>query len=223
MEAVILTKSDMKKRTTGKKGSCVTAYNFRENRFVRFVSDMEGSPIPDFVSNQFSLLDVVSVRVLCPCPLNPQTENLLVDINSFSVCGKYQPGIEAIYHLIPPPLCPRLMDTPGHKLDSVDNYRHSLELLRVSNLCVTQNRSGKEKAEFYFGSDYCESFSMTDPRFYLRVVSGQRSRHITRRKIGNAYVALSIPTEPYIKRGKNYGYFKFIAAIYPVHEPGFHT
>ena len=221
MEAVILTKSDMKKEKTGKKGQCVTAYDLRENRFVRFVSDTEGSPIPDFIANQFSLLDVVSVRVVRPCPLNPQTENLLVNMSSFSVVGTYQPGIEAIYHMIPPPLRPRLMDTPDHTLDSVDNYRHSLELLRVSNLRIARNRFGKDKAEFYFGSDYCDSFSMTDPRFYLNVVSNRQQKQITCLEIGNAYIALSIPTEPYIKDGKNYGYYKFVAAIYPVHEPDF--
>ena len=62
---------------------------------------------------------------------------------------------------------------------------------------------------------------MTDPRFYLNVVSSRQQRQITHLEIGNAYIALSIPTEPYIKDGKDYGYYKFVAAIYPVHELGF--
>lgn len=218
MEAVILTKSDMKKPTTGKSGSCVTAYLPRENRFVRFVSDAQGSPIPYRFSDRFSLLDIVSVQVLRPCPVSPQTENLLVAPRSFYVKGAYEPGIEDIYRRIPPPSFPRLMDTESHTLPSVDGYRHSLELIRVEKLRIAQNRFGREKAKFYFHPFDCDSFSVTDSRFYMRTVNAKRQKPVTELEIGEAYVAMSIPSEPFIKNGKSYGYYKFIAAIYPVHE-----
>ena len=208
MEAIILTKSVMNKKSTGKKGSCVTAYAPYENRFVRFVSDTHGSPIPYQISARFSLLDIVSVQVLCSCSNSPQTENLLVDTNTFSVDGKYQMGIESIVRMAPSPHFPRYMDDWSYKLDSVKCYSHSLELVPVSKLRVFQDNRNKVKADFQFHSRWRKFFSVTDPYAIQRVYAGEWY-------VGNAYVAVSIPTETDDKSGS---YFKFIAAIYPVHE-----
>lgn len=211
MEAIILTKSVMNKEKTGKQGSCVTAYDMYANRFVRFVSDAYGSPIPYDISDKFSLLDIVSVNVFCPCPISPQTENLLVDPISFSVIGKYQPGIEAIYRVAPPPSFPRYMTNHSYKLTSVDGYHHSLELIRVSKLHVFLDSRQKVKAHFQFNHQWRKFYSVTDPDAIQRAYSENGD-------IGDAYVMVSIPTEPYVKDGESYGYFKFLAAIYPIHE-----
>ena len=207
IKAVILTKSAMEKH--GKKGACVTAYDPAENRFVRFVSDTQGSPIPYPVSDRFSVLDWVRVNVVRPCPMGPQTENLLVDVQSFFRIGPYIPGIEAIFQTAPPPHFPRFMDDYSYKLDSVESYDHSLELIRVTDLCI-ENKKGRGRASFSFVAGRQQFFRVTDMQFDIR------KTHLKRWKIGNAYIVVSIPIEDYIKYGKAYGYFKFIAAIYPI-------
>lgn len=213
MEALILTKSAMKKN--GNKGACVTAHDLTNNRFVRFVADANGSPIPYHVSNQFDLFDYVSVRVIAPCPMEPQTENWLVDVNTFQVERKYLPAetIDRVYRMVQTPSAPRFMDKQGNKLRFVNAYNHSLELIRVSELRIVRverNDSGKVtgKAEFQYHSSLCDSFSVTDPKFDIR------KRNQSDWEIGEAYIMVSIPTEPY----DNGYYYKFIAAIYPVHE-----
>lgn len=215
MEAIILTKSYMKKEKTGAQGSCVTAYDFRENRFVRFVSDTEGSPIPRDVSDNFSLFDVVSVRVLRPCPLKPQTENLLVDLDSFSKIEKPSMGIEEIYRRVPPPSFPRYMTSSNASfmLDSVAEYNHSLELVRVSNLCVFpifRDNHQRTRANFQFNSRPRKLYRVTAPDAIERVKDGNWT-------VSDAYMMVSIPTDP----AEDDHYYKFVAAIYPVHQPGF--
>lgn len=205
MQAVILTKSVMKKSSTGKSGSCVTAYELDGNRFVRFVSDEKGSPIPSEISDSFKCLDIVSVDVRSPYPIRPQMENLLVDPDSFCIIGTYHPGIETIFHMASPPDFPRYMDDYSYKLDSVENYNHSLELVRISKLLVFRDSRNKVKAHFQFNSRWRKYFSVTDPEAIRRTYAGKWD-------IGDAYVVVSIPTEPDDKAGK---YFKFIAAIYP--------
>ena len=209
MEAIILTKSVMNKEKTGQQGSCVTAYDIYANCFVRFVSDEYGSPIPYNISDRFSLLDIVSVNVLCRCPISPQMENLLVDPISFSKIGKYQPGIEEIYRMVPPPPFPRYMDDDNYKLTSVNGYNHSLELIRVSKLHVFLDSHQKVKAHFQLNHQWRKFYSVTDPDAIQRAYSENGT-------IGEAYIMVSIPTEPISN-----GYYKFIAAIYPVHAPPF--
>lgn len=206
MQAIILTKSVMKKPSTGKSGSCVTAYEPYGNRLVRFVSDEKGSPIPYQISDGFSCLDIVSVDVLYPCPILPQTENLLVEPDSFCVIGAYQPGIEGVYHMVSPPNFPRYMDNYSYKLDSVEEYNHSLELIRVSNLHVFVDSRNKIKTHFQFNSRWKKFYSVTDPEAMRKANAGDLN-------YANAYVVVSLPTEPDVKSDS---YFKFIAAIYPI-------
>ena len=207
IKAIILTKSAMEKH--GKKGACVTAYDPVKKRFVRFVSDIQGSPIFYAFSNRFSLLDWVRVNVIRPCPLGPQTENLLVDVRSFSRIGPYEPGITEIFNAAPPPHFPRFMDDYSYKLDSADGYDHSLELIRVTDLCI-ENEKGRGRASFSFVAGKRQFFRVTDPKFNIR------KTNLNHWEIGSAYLVISIPTEDYIKDGQAYGYFKFIAAIYPI-------
>ena len=207
IKAIILTKSAMDKH--GKKGACVTAYDPAGRRFMRFVSDTQGAPVPYPVSDRFSVLDWVRVNVIRPCPIGPQTENLLVDVQSFFRIGPYIPGIEAIFQTAPPPPYPRFMDDYSHKLNSVDAYNHSLELIRVTDLYI-ENQKGSGRASFSFVAGRQQSFRVTDPQFDIR------KTNLRRWKIGNAWIVVSIPAEDYIRRGKAYGYFKFIAAIYPI-------
>ena len=221
MEALILTKSAMFKH--GNYGSCVTAHDLANNRLVRFVSDIDGSPIPYDFSNRFEVFDYISVDVMDECPIQPQMENLLVHIPSFRILRRYQPGvIESVYGMLPPTSAPRFMDKRGDRLYSVEKYNHSLELIRVSGLRIFRkvyddSKKATGKAEFWYNSNKWDSMSVTDPKFDIRKTERKEW------EIGDAYLMVSIPTEPYIteKDGKNLGYFKFVAAIYPVHEPGF--
>ena len=209
MEALILTKSAMEKN--GNRGSCVTAHDLKNNRFVRFVAKADGSPVPYFISKQFNVLDYVSVQVMEACPIAPQTENLLVNVNTFQMIRPYGfEAIEEVYNMLPPPSAPRFMEKPGYSLPSVKGYDHSLELIRVSGLRILRKsyRDAKKaagKAQFWHNSYFWDNFSVTDQTFDIR----KTDREVW--EIGDAYVMVSIPTQPF----QNGEFYKFIAAIYP--------
>lgn len=212
LEAVILTKSRMYSN------SCVTAYDPAEKRFVRFVSDMRGSPIDKGISDEFHLLDLVSVSVLRPCPISPQTENLLVNQYSFSVIKRRELGIRRIYRMIqPPPLSQSFVyqtngdELPDNRLRSVSSYKHSLELIPVSKLRVFVNDYDAVKADFQCLSGMRYAFSVTDPEFENAV----RESKTKELRFKHAYIMVSISLKPYERDGF---YYKFIAAIYPIHE-----
>ena len=209
MDAVILTKSKMRKNE--KTGACVTACDLKSGNLVRFVSDMDGSPI---VSNKFDVLDHLRVKVICPCPIGPQQENLLVDTSSFQKvepCNKHE--IVNIFQSHCKPNRHDFMADFSYKLDSVESYKHSIEILRVDHL-TTENETSKwntkkEKwiAHFHCAFGWRRFFRVTDDQIYKR--NGN---------IGDAYIVASIPTEPNEYDGY---YYKFVAAIYPLDQPPF--
>lgn len=209
MKAVIITKSAMKAH--GVSGVCTTAYDLDNNKLVRFVSNREGAPIPDPYQKAYDCLDVVSVEVLEACPHSPQTENLLVNVNSFESLGKYGPGIADIYNRTKYMFLnePLFMKNISGKLDDVSKYNHSIEIVKSNGLYLSLE-GDKTKAHF---TDHAKvRYSVTDPRYVLDESKGNQMF------IGNAYIVFSIPYKKWDSPidAKYSGYYKFVAAIYPV-------
>ena len=94
-------------------------------------------------------------------------------------------------------------------LQYVDRLRHSLEVCKVSNFMIkkVKNSYGREtgKANFDCGGYHHENYSVTD--FYHDI----RKKIIDTWNIGDAYIVVSIPPEPYERDGK---YYKFISSIF---------
>ena len=215
MEAVILTKSRM--NSHGVSGVCTTAYDFESGTILRFVSNQEGAPIGNPHNSRYECLDVVEVNILKGCPIGPQTENVLVDQTSFKRVGKYTGDLSELFDEIYDIHCfdrQYMFDIPevfSYKLDSVDRFNHSVEIIRVSDLVLTRSEWGSTSASFFAttqdGNRNFRYYTVTDTRFELR------NSPESERKIGNAYIVVSIPYTPHKKDGC---FYKFVAAIYPI-------
>ena len=215
MKAVILTKSRM--NSHGVSGVCTTAYDLESERILRFVSNQEGAPIGNPHNSRYECLDVVDVNILKDCPIGPQTENVLVDQTSFKKIGKYTGDLSELFDEIYNIYCfdrQYMFDIPevfSYKLDSVDRFNHSVEIIRVSDLVLTRSEWGSTSASFFAttqdGKRNFRYYTVTDTRFELR------NSPESEKKIGNAYIVVSIPYTPHKKDGC---FYKFVAAIYPI-------
>ena len=207
INVIIITKSAMDKH--GIKGACTAAYDLDSGQIVRLVSTVQGGPIPYFFSDKYDKLDLVKVKVIKPCPIVPQTENLLVDLKSFRILGqKYT--IQDIYQRYLKN-CPSdsFLNEHNYRLDSVDGYQHSLEIVYVTDFTLDKGDYGTPKAHFRIGNRQYQYFSVTDFDYDIRK-SEEKSKCF-----GNGWIVASIPTEPYEREGRKLGYFIFIAAFYP--------
>ena len=74
-EVIILTLSEK----WGKK--CVAAYNKKTGKLVRLVSELKhGAGIPTCYTRWINLLDIVKVKIIQDCPIEHQSENVLIDL-----------------------------------------------------------------------------------------------------------------------------------------------
>ena len=213
MKAIILTKSAMKAH--GVSGVCTTAYDLDSNKILRLVSNEDGGPIPFPYNQRYECLDMIDAQIIKQCPIGPQQENVLINLNSIkNVCQPEIP-ITTLYSLYKSRMAGETlyMDDTISRLDSVEIYKHSLEILRVKNLEVANNEWNTTKARFTAADDFWKQykyFSVKDPDYMIEKGSSEIKR------IGDAYIVVSIPYDPYFdKSGANKGYYKFIAAIYP--------
>ena len=216
MEALILTKSRMKSH--GVSGLCTTAYDLQSGTILRFVSDPSGTPIVNPYNGRYDCLDIVDVNILKSCPIGPQTENVLVDQRSFKQLGKYNGNLCELLKNIQKtqskgPLF--LDDSVLNKLISVDNYNHSLEIKRVSNLTLTQSAWGSTSAAFQAKSSRGTMlkhmyYYVTDRRYELG--DKAESQWVS----NDAFIVVSIPHSPHTDGF----YYKFIAAVYPLEAEG---
>lgn len=214
VKAVILTKSEMDAHDA--KGLCTTGFDLKNNRIVRFVSNEAGGPIEKPYFYGFDLLDVVTVEVKKACPIAPQNENLLVDQKTFVNKGKYSGGIEDIYQKVLRLYAgkPQYMDDYFSRMETADRYSHSLEIKKVRKLKIDLSKYGKTEAAFtadgYYRNLSYQYFRVKDPKFDLN-----RNPDIEK-DIGDAYIVVSIPYDPYTTESGEYkGYYKLVAAIYP--------
>lgn len=214
MEAVVLTKSVMKSH--GRSGACTAVYDFESGKILRLVSNKNGSPIPEPYCQRYECMDIVDAKIMETCPRGPQQENVLVDLDSIRTVKR---GCVPIVDLIALRRIsdgdePLFMDQTESRLMSVSMYHHSLEIIRVADLKLSNNFRKSTKASFTDCSGSTKqyrSYCVTDPKFILpRDYYGPK-------KIGNAYIVVCIPGVPADRSGRtflNKGY-KSIAAIYP--------
>lgn len=206
MEAVILTMSGKHENL------CVAVYSEEQNRLYRLVSDSSGGAIPFSYFNSFSVMDIVQFKPIAFIQNGPQKENIQIDMNvGITKIGHYRYGISNIYQNLY-----GVRENNGFifgnsysTLKYVDRLRHSLEICKVSNLAIKKvmNSKGKEtgKADFYCGGYHHENYSVTDFDHDIR------KKIIDTWIIGDAYIVVSIPPEPYEGDGK---YYKFISSIF---------
>lgn len=211
-KAVILTASSMKKELNGIKhsGTCVTALDVANNRIVRFVTTPDGAPVEDGYCDYFKPLDVFdNIRIKDSCPLSCQQENVLPDLSEPDFLSKfrgtYKGGIEDLYTRYQS----IKHDDPSFMLDvspvlkDISPFQHSLELIRVESLKVfvlkPDGGNKATKCDFRYDGKLYQFYRVTDPDYRLKNVD-----------VGDAYLAVSIPTEPFDEKG----YRKFVAAIF---------
>lgn len=208
MRVVILTASTMKKTINDDEysGKCVTGVDLDNKRIVRFVSTPEGAPVENPHCDKFHALDIFDVSELQKCPKTCQTENIIGDYAKAKRCGKYDGEISDLYNIVRElqKTEPSFMRNRSYKLDEISPFSHSIELIKVKDLHVFPqefNDEKKTKCSFQYNGGWCRFFSVTDPEYALKDAV-----------IGDAYLAVSIPADKY----KDKGYYKFVAAIYPI-------
>ena len=199
-------------------GYCVAAYNPINKKIVRFVSDAEeGGEISREEMEGIRLLDTVEAETIMSCPIDPQTENVLVEqygINrTVKFNGSIENKIENIRQQIHYPDNVSILDTAAPKLNSVQDFHHSLEIVKVMNLKLIRMED-KIRANFFCDGQYYADFRVTDP-VYENKMEDENVECLT---IPSADIVLSIPWKPYVKHGINWGYYKFVAAIYDLSD-----
>lgn len=207
--AVLLTSS-------GKNGgACVAAFDLRTKKFVRFVSNAStGAEIPFEEIRGLSIFDIVKVEAPQRCPLGPQTENVLVEAFGLRRVGRYSGTIEEIRKEIQYPDDRSLAFWESNRIKSIYGYRHSLEIITVEDLVLrkTRKRNGDltTRADFSYRGKLHQDYRVTDFTYDLR------ERKENEISIPCADIILSIPKEDYKRDGFSLGYFKFVAAIFPI-------
>ena len=197
-------------------GACVTGCDMETGELIRLVSDAEtGEAIPFGWVQDVRPMDVVQFEAVKSCPLGPQTENVLVkpfSISSIGNIGGDFADLVSFYNLLSTDI--QFMKSPGNHVDAVNGYKHSLEIIHVSKLEIRKvgNYKGSPtgRAFFIFNGLQYNNFRVTDPRFDIR------QQDTDTMIIGDAFLIMSIPAAPYVnEEGTNFGYYKFVAAIYP--------
>ena len=194
-EVVVLTLSEK----WGKK--CVAVYDVNTGELLRLVSKPQGDGIPSSYTHRLQLLDVIEIEDLGACPLEHQTENILVDLNC---------GLRKISHIDSFDLLEQLANsyTPifgdtNYKLLTANGLKHSLEIVKFTAMSFTQNENNRTKASFRVNARWHNYYSVTDSTFFGRTES-----------VAAGYAVVSIPPSDDYTRAGN-GYFKYVSAIYP--------
>lgn len=184
-------------------GKCVTGFNLDTNRIIRLVQNRLGAPIENPYCNWFHPLDVFDIKIKESCPIMCQTENVLSDYRNAKHLGRYEAGILDIYQKY----CNiqhdhSFMLDGSYKLEDISLFKHSLEIIKVTNLRVYKDDRGKTKCSFTYRGWNFRYVSVTDPD-YRDIKEDLFSRE--------AFLVVSIPTDDL---GGN-GYYKFVATVFP--------
>ena len=212
MKVVILTASTMKKRIRGRdySGKCVTALDLASNRVLRFVQNKDGAPMENPYCDSYLPLEVHDIVVKETCPLKCQTENVLADYRVFSYIEAYSGGIQDLYKRFKTISYgdSSFMLDGSYRLMDISPYKHSLELIQVSDL-VIRCEGGKIRCAFQYLNKSFTNMRVTDPQYQKTLRDGSE------KKINSAILAVSIPTEGI----EDKGYYKFVASVFPIEKP----
>ena len=180
-------------------GRCVAGYDHDAGRIVRLVSDEFGKELETQLTAKIELLDVVEVDIVCSCPYEHQTENVLIAQDScFTSSGKSN-AIENFDSLVHSD--GDIFGDSKYKLTDVSCLNHSFELVKFKDMSIYVE-DGKTKADFYV--------ERTLHRWY-RITDMIHEGGSTQIKSGYAVITIPPPDDFTEQRG----YYKYIAAIYP--------
>lgn len=185
-------------------GYCIAVYDPESNRMIRLVKDKtRENGIPRGYARGINLLDEVEINIIEECPIEHQTENVIVDLQyGFHKTGR-SADIETIYTCLQK--SSNVFGNTNYKIEDVSYLDHSLEIIRFERMRIVQriiNGKQKTKASFKCESKFHFEYSVTDANYFdsdLLIESG--------------YSIVSLPVSDEFT--SNHGYYKYISAIYP--------
>ena len=183
---------------------CVAAYDVAEKKLLRLVKDVTiENGIPKEYVWDIDLLDEVNVKIVENAPQEHQTENVIIDLNyGFKKTGR-RANIKKIYNLLPK--YQKIFGDINYKLQDIETINHSLEIIQFENMIVkTKSFNGKNKTKvsFSFSLKPHLDYSVTDARYFEEEAL-----------ISSGYSIISLPaTDDFAEQ---FGYFKYVSAIYP--------
>lgn len=180
-------------------GRCVAGYDHTDGRVVRLVSDESGKKLDTGFTKGIRPLNTVEAEIICSCPKEHQTENVLIDTNCRLEITKYSTGIEVFDFLVHNG--GDIFGDNRYKLNSAAHLDHSFELVKFNKMSVYLE-DNKAKADFYVEGTLHRWYRITD------MAHEERAEII---KSGYAVVTVP-PSDEFTEKS---GYYKYIAAIYP--------
>jgi hypothetical protein len=185
-------------------GYCIAAYDASNNEIIRLVKDTSReNGIPRPYARNIDLLDEVSINILEYCPKEHQTENVLIDLEYGLKRTGRKADIRTIYNSLQKHTY--IFGNTNYKVSSIGTLDHSLEIIRFENMHIqikTINEKTKTKASFKSNSKIHLDYSVTDARYFEE-----------EEFIESGYSIISLPaTDDFTEQ---YGYFKYVSAIYP--------
>ena len=185
-------------------GYCTAAYDASNNEIIRLVKDTSReNGIPRAYARNINLLDEVSINILEYCPKEHQTENALIDLEYGLKRTGRKADIRTIYNSLQKHTY--IFGNTNYKVSSIETLDHSLEIIKFENMHIqikTINEKPKTKASFKSNSKIHLDYSVTDARYFEE-----------EEFISSGYSIISLPaTDDFTEQ---YGYFKYVSAIYP--------
>lgn len=184
---------------------CIAAYDPSNNEIIRLVKDASReNGIPKTYARNINLLDEVSINILEYCPKEHQTENVLIDLKYGLKRTGRMGDIRTIYNGLQKHT--NIFGNNNYKVPSIETLDHSLEIIKFDNMHIQtkiSNEKNKTKASFECNSKIHLDYSVTDARYFEE-----------EEFISSGYSIISLPaTDGFTEQ---YGYFKYVSAIYPV-------
>jgi|GEM_PF-2515412 hypothetical protein len=181
---------------------CVVAYDYENNKLIRLVSDKYATGIEPQDLCGFNVLDIVNVKRISEAPLECQKENIIIDPNNITKVG--EEDISLLERILNATQHQYIFNNLSYKLLN-NELDHSIEIIKFKDMIIKENDFKTNKAYFkYKGNDY-SNFSITDSNYYNK-------KNYT---IDSGYAIITIPVSDEFT--EQWGYFKYIAAIYEIH------
>lgn len=198
---MMTTKVTILAKSSKHKGFCVAGVD-ENGRWVRLVSDEQGEALAGSYCSNFDVLDVVSLLIE-PKPIKYQPENILVKSKCSNV-GKTNINDLLKKHPYLLHNGDYIFANNTHKVFEEDMglLKNSLLIAKVKDISTVFLDGRKCKASFVYNGRNYINVSVTDPNCYTKDPISYKG----------AYIVVSVPSEPW----ETYGYFKFVAAIYPI-------
>ena len=208
-DVVILTKSTMYG------GFCITGFELKSRKWIRFVSDAAGTPlmgpqtkflnVPGFLEP----LDIVRVNTTREVPINNHTEDVIVNYETLRKRGSSR--LEAVLRFHPAEEHEYIFGNNSDSLTEQEmntfKFDYSLVFVNVKNFQITYQQKRDRiscRASFSYNNHKYSSIRITDP------VYTSRNENL---KLDEAYLVLSMPKVPFEKDGR---FYKFAAKIFPL-------